>query len=563
MTDVAATRPFLAQLTADQVRTVLATLGPDLAIFVKSGIHMDGATLCTLTTPTLVKKSAYKPLKAGGLERSMLAKEVRKLTNAMFEPNLRAMFAPPAPSYVPRPPGALTNPEWDTIDEAHCSEDGATGVVFVNTKNGGYVVKASDAPARELFATELALHLNIPAAKQCVVTRVARATIVRRLSELSGEAARAQHTNAQADKEMLAIHVKLWSVFNQRPWVTAIELVPGAGLLCGMAERTALSQLDAATEQGARRCRQIGELICLDAFLNNNDRVPVVHSNVGNGRNVMFSNGVEGDVVAIDQVVTCFTCALTRQQQTVQHAVETTTKEAEEAETGGAEEVGEAKEAKEAKEEALNTTTPKTPKTTTSSMADVTTQLYAEYVDRVERWLEQCLTYEHSNAKQKSFLRQQSIHQELGSRAAELVQELKATYGMSDRDAEAVCRTAGFEKGTAHMVAGHPLMLQYAQERGPRICSEGSLLAVRDFIVRQCGYDVGEGGVESIRQGVCCCARKIAAMTHEDLLALKESVGASVTNSELKDSSAVDWKLLVEDKVRSSFAHVPRCGCCF
>ena len=100
------------------------------------------------------------------------------------------------------------------------------------------------------------------------------------------------------------------------------------------------------------------------------------------------------------------------------------------------------------------------------------------------------------------------------------------------------------------MVAGHPLMLQYAQERGPRICSEGSLLAVRDFIVRQCGYDVGERGVESIRQGVCCCARKIAAMTHEDLLALKESVGASVTNSELGDSSVVDWKLLVEDKVR-------------
>ena len=39
-------------------------------------------------------------------------------------------------------------------------------------------------------------------------------------------------------------------------------------------------------------------------------------------------------------------------------------------------------------------------------------------------------------------------------------------------------------------------------------------------------------------------------MTHEDLLALKESVGASVTNSELGDSSVVDWKLLVEDKVR-------------
>ena len=53
---------------------------------------------------------------------------------------------------------------------------------------------------------------------------------------LSHQAAVNQHTGATGDTNgMLAIHLKLWSVFNQRPWVTAIELVPGASLMCGMA----------------------------------------------------------------------------------------------------------------------------------------------------------------------------------------------------------------------------------------------------------------------------------------------------------------------------------------
>ena len=49
--------------------------------------------------------------------------------------------------------------------------------------------------------------------------------------------------------------------------------------------------------------RQLGWLICVDALCNNQDRVPCVHGNVGNGNNVMFSVGGEGDIQAMDGTV--------------------------------------------------------------------------------------------------------------------------------------------------------------------------------------------------------------------------------------------------------------------
>ena len=572
---------FLSTLTPDQVRTVLRTLGPDLAVFANSAVDVTGATLSTLTTPTLVKRSAYHELAAGGLERSMLAKEVRKLMMPMFEPKLQALFRPPAPAFQPLAPGTFDSPvPWHTIHAAFCSEDGSTGVIFVNTDAGGYVIKASAEPARELFATELALHLNIPAAKQIVVTRLERTAIIRRLSELSAKAAKAQHTSCDGDADgMLAIHLKLWSVITQRPFLTAIALVPGAGLLCGMDTVTAQMQLDPKTDGGAKRLRQIGELICLDAFLNNNDRIPVVHSNVGNGRNVMFSQGTEGDVVAIDQVVTCFHCALvgakaTRKSGPPTPVEATVTAVATAAVAAG----GEAKENStitlyedclpacklRANQQTLLTkghhascshcqSTPTSFKSSKSSMANMTTQLYTEYVNRVERWLHQCLTFENASSAQKSSLRQQSVHAELGKVPLRLMEELKVSYGMNDRLAESVVRVSGFEPGTAHMIAEHPTMLTYAAKRGPRICVEGSLLAVRDFIVRQCGYDVDDIGVAVIRQGVCACARKIAGFKKEELVELREKVALQMTNSELNDASESEWQELVHGVVNLQY----------
>jgi hypothetical protein len=535
---------FLSTLSAEQVRTVLSTLGPDLAIFAQSNIDMNGADLSKLHTSKLVKKSLYGSLQASGLERSMLAKEVRKLTTQMFEPILRAMFAPEGPQFQSRTPGPLDNPKWSTIDEAHCSVDGATGVIFVNTESGGYVVKASDAPASELFATELAFLLNIPAAKQRIVSRVERATIIGRLSSLSGAAAKAQHVTGAGDKDMLSIHVKLWSVFNQRSYVTAIALVPEASLLCGMAESSAELQLDPATENGSKRLRQIGELICFDAFLNNNDRIPVVHSNVGNGRNVMFSNGTKGDVIAIDQVVKCFSGELQRSKLEK-------------------ESIGETKESIDITETTKNEVEgkPLLPSSSTntnrqslkSSMSSVSKKLYTEYVERVDSWLRQCLAYENATNEQKSFLRQNSVHAKLGKVPLQLCEEMKSKYGFDDRLAESVVRVSGFEAGTAHMIATHPLMLKYAQNRGPRICVAGSLLAVRDFIVRQCGYDIGENGVESIRQGVCICARKIAKLTKNDLEQLREEVATKMNNSEINDTSVDDWKEKVYSVVNINY----------
>ena len=71
--------------------------------------------------------------------------------------------------------------------------------------------------------------------------------------------------------------------------------------------------LNPETTQGRASLEQIGEIIAFDAFVNNNDRIPVVHSNVGNGRNIMFGRlGTEDNcavlkpVVAIDQTIASF-----------------------------------------------------------------------------------------------------------------------------------------------------------------------------------------------------------------------------------------------------------------
>jgi hypothetical protein len=59
-----------------------------------------------------------------------------------------------------------------------------------------------------------------------------------------------------------------------------------------------MAQLCAETEVLAR----LGQLIALDVFINNSDRIPAVHGNEGNGKNIMMS--ACGSVYAID---TCMT----------------------------------------------------------------------------------------------------------------------------------------------------------------------------------------------------------------------------------------------------------------
>jgi len=498
---------------------------------------------------------------------------------------------------VSRSPGLLDTPQWKTIDEANCSADGATGVIFVNTKSGGYVVKASDAPVREMFATELALKLNVPAARQSCCSQQDKSDIVSCLSLLSHAAAKAQHTGAvMGEMEgMLAIHVKLWSVFNQRQFVTAIELISGAELLCGMATERAATLLDSSTEGGVKRLSQIGELICLDAFLNNNDRIPVVHSNVGNGRNVMFGNhGNESeDVVAIDQVVSCFHCKLLDQAVVAgetktdtelstcrQEDAEVVEEKSEEedagslsgvhddcrpacklrAEGGTLEKLGHHATCVHLSPSSSSHTSSSSSSSSssshTSSMSDVTARLYGEYVDRVDRWLRSCLQYENADSKQKSFLRQVSVHEELGKVPAQLQQQLLETYQFTERIAEAVVRVSGFEPGTAHMIVAQPAMLEYCKRRGPRVCAEGSLLGVRDFIVRQCGYDVGEDGVSRIREGVCSLTRKIAELKPEEMLSLRESVAAMMKASELQDTNTSDWRISVMKEVNLEYLSV-------
>ena len=164
--------------------------------------------------------------------------------------------------------------------------------------------------------------------------------------------------------------------------------------------------------------------------------------------------------------------------------------------------------------------------------------------------------FEQADSKQKSFLRQVSVHGELGKVPTHLMQELIETYKFNERIAEAVVRVSGFEPGTAHMIASSPGMLEYCKKRGPRVCVEGSLLAVRDFIVRQCGYDVEEEGVERIREGVCSFARKVASMKQEEIVSLRESVAAMMRASELQDTNVSDWRINVMKQVNMEYLNV-------
>ena len=82
-----------------------------------------------------------------------------------------------------------------------------------------------------------------------------------------------------------------------------------------MRTKRAEQYLNIDTKNGVSNLERIGEIIVFDAFVNNNDRIPVVHSNVGNGRNIMFGNLGNDDnnnnntvkqIIAIDQTISSF-----------------------------------------------------------------------------------------------------------------------------------------------------------------------------------------------------------------------------------------------------------------
>jgi|EP00505_MAST-04D_sp_SCG-Rhode-Island_P001394 hypothetical protein len=503
MSAIASSQPsLLATLSPEQVATFLQARG--LEVYANSGIAMDGATLSVLTTSMLVKKSVYNKV-GDGLSRSLLAKEIRNALTPTGETKLKAMFFKDTeeqqPGFVLKPPGDIYNPDWRTITDAICSDDGVSGVIFVNTETGGYVIKASDTPVREACGSRLAEFLKIPTAKCRVVPNSERIKIIRGLSTICGSVDHSVAFDCSTDA-MKAVQMKLWTTF-KREFMTLIELVPSAELLFGMPPERAQSQLTAETEGGRKRLTQLGELIAFDAFLNNGDRVPVVHSNIGNARNVMFSNGDQGDIIAIDQVITCF--------RTIEG------------------------------KDSMKENSP--------------TMLYNEYIERVRTWLNHCFQYE-SLENHGDFDRSFS-HDDLGEGPLKLSTDLKMAYGLDDTLAEAIVRLvpSSFDDCYAHMAAQNPTLLAYAKARGSQGVIPGSLLGVRDFIVTQCMYDIKEEGCNRIRSGVMSMSKKIAAMKIEDVQSVLKDVEGMVQCSGTgdDDGSEAMWKFKLNEVVNIDY----------
>ena len=330
--------PKLETLTKDETIELLSTFSSlnVYTTYIKNNdLEIDGKYLSKLTTSKLVKKSPELGKVGDAVERSLLAKEIRQLLTATGEEKiltLRRSSSFEAPSiFKPMPSGDMvtSNIKWENLVEAAVSNDGATGVIFINTSDGyGYVIKAPNNPEREIFATNLAMEFDILCAKQRILSKKESVAVKRSLSQYCEETrSKLMNNDLLTDEKGQIIktdHVddKIMAVFwylynlNKTDYVTIIELVNDAEFLCGMDTKTAKYHLDSNTEHGVKNLQQIGNLITFDAFVNNNDRIPVVHSNVGNGRNLMFGTVTQYDeddkknnkktIIAIDQTISSF-----------------------------------------------------------------------------------------------------------------------------------------------------------------------------------------------------------------------------------------------------------------
>eukprot|EP00944_MAST-04C_sp_MAST-4C-sp1_P012912 g12912.t1 len=519
---------LLRTLTSEETIALLSTY-PSLEVYTNhlkshAVTGFDGESLSALTSSKLVKKSNVLGKIGDAVERSLLAKEVRQLLTTRGEQKIvqlrRSASAEQeeVESFKGKPSGDLNLPyeEWGDIVDAAVSTDGATGVLLMNTsKEFCYVIKAAEFPEREVFATALAIEFGLVTAKQRTLSQKEKKFFRRKLS-LHVEATRSKimdnelKTNEKGeilesdiiqDGEM-AIFFHEYKL-RKKDFVTAIEYVNDAALLFGMNVDHAKGYLNPETTQGRASLEQIGEIIVFDAFVNNNDRIPVVHSNVGNGRNIMFGRlGTEDNcevlkpVVAIDQTIASFANA--------------------------------------------DVNDPKS----------ISFNLCSEYKEKVRRWLYSCVNY----GKQDHDFVEDSSSSTLGKNGTDIISYLVGKYSQLDSDlAESICRVAGFEKGMTDVIVNNKLMMEYAKTRGAGSGRIGSLLCVRDFIVRNCAYDIGTSGLEIVRKGVCKCIQRIANKSINDIERVYSGVESMQMNNGLNTTSFEMWKYLLRTNVRIEF----------
>jgi hypothetical protein len=494
---------YLSSLSVTQVASILNDkhLGEYAEGVISQGV--DGAYLETLTTSKKVKNSNLKSC-GDSLSRSLLAKYVREFLTEAGESKLKEKFSGVSTEteeiIFEGIPGDLNLPVWETLYSVAQSPTGSKGVLFAKTKSGSFVLKAGDGePVGEVFAEQLAVHLGIPVAKQRIATTAETRLIFSNLSEL-----------VQADNYdfVCDVQMKLWS-WRQKKFISIIELVQNAESLKGMARKKAEMKLHPGTDMGAKRLHQLGELIAFDVFINNNDRVPALHRNVGNAENLLFCSGGgrNGQLIGIDSVVTTF-------QTQYEDDIE--------------DEVAWGNDAN-------------------LKSQNKTAWLYRNYIKSARAWASACLGFRKDNSAKVDKLPEAN---------AWLKEELKEAHGISDLLAESCIRIAHFQPGVSHIVAQIPELLAYAKERGNCAINheDGSLLCVRDFIARNTGYDVGEKGINIVRQGVCSCIKKIASMDKVNLDQMYRALCSDViVKTDLHDLSEETWKCEVEKSIKLPF----------
>ena len=460
----------IATMTIEDVTAHLSAvsgLEPFADAIISSGINCDGELLATLVDKASIKASPFRRV-GRKFSRSLLAKEVRELHKKGLPSTAPAACALSGEDAATRSfallhAGDIEAPRWETAVAAECSDNGATGVIFVNTAAGSFVVKAAERPVAEAFATALALDLGMPAA---------RIRAARKGEEEYRAIKRALSSLTLQDGTTTPLQMQLWSTF-KRDAILIIELVEDARLLWGMEPTLAAAAFNATTDSGQRCLTQLGELIAFDALINNGDRVPIVHSNIGNPRNVVFSGAT--NLVAIDQAMQSF-----------------------------------------------------------ATNSKIGRSLYDDYVVRVGTWLRACLFEEASAAADAaadadpasasasastsasasaSASASDARLTPMGAAAAACCAELQAKHDLDPRTAEVCIRAAGFNLNLARSFPRTPGLLAYATRRGANAePALGSLGPVRDFIARfTAGADIGVEGCALVRHGVCTAARRIAS----------------------------------------------------
>lgn len=212
--------------------------------------------------------------------------------------------------------------DWTKVIGLSASTAGSVGVLFVEFADGVVVLKSSDKNFSETLGTVLSAKLGVPTIDCRVMYQKPEGKHMEQCLKdfVDGHPERMV--------EPLRIRDRIVKVC-ARPQLLVMQLVQGAISLDELQSLHTKPQLLAADSgqhvpkevllaapakvfdtnlpDGRRRLRELGQVLALDIFINNCDRVPTVFDNAGNPGNVLFSHGAATDraqVVAVDQDVT-------------------------------------------------------------------------------------------------------------------------------------------------------------------------------------------------------------------------------------------------------------------